>query len=247
MKKKLAFLAVLSGLFVNAQSNWSLTGNSGTNSSNNFLGTIDNQDLVFKMNNLERIRISNYPNANLLFNGVTIFKIDEETDYFRIYNVPNDYNPFRIDGYNKIVFLEEESANEGRVVIGSKTLANCSDCNNYKLFVKGGIRTEQVKVDIAANNGWADYVFKKDYKLMPLKEVEHFITNNGHLPEVPSTEEAIKNGIELKEMNILLLKKVEELTLHLIDQNKQLTDQSSQLKKQNEEIEALKTKINALK
>ena len=68
-------------------------------------------------------------------------------------------------------------------------------------------------VEIAAENGWADYVFAKDYKLMPLKEVEKYININGHLPEVPSTEEAIKNGIELKEMNILLLKKVEELTL----------------------------------
>jgi hypothetical protein len=57
---------------------------------------------------------------------------------------------------------------------------------------------------------------------MPLKEVEYFITNNGHLPEVPSTEEAIKNGIELKEMNILLLKKIEELTLYTIEQQKRI-------------------------
>lgn len=97
-----------------------------------------------------------------------------------------------------------------------------ADGEKYKLFVKDGIRTEKVKVDIAASNGWADYVFKKDYQLMPLYKVEAFITENGHLPEVPSTEEAIKNGIELKEMNILLLKKIEELTLYSIEQQKRI-------------------------
>ena len=96
------------------------------------------------------------------------------------------------------------------------------DGEKYKLFVKDGIRTEKVKVDIADSNGWADYVFEKDYKLMPLNEVEQFINKNGHLPEVPTTEEAIKNGIELKAMNILLLKKIEELTLYNIEQQKRI-------------------------
>lgn len=97
-----------------------------------------------------------------------------------------------------------------------------ADGEKYKLFVKDGIKTEKVKVDIAASNGWADYVFTKDYQLMPLSKVEKFITENGHLPEVPTTEEAIKNGIELKEMNILLLKKIEELTLYTIQQQKRI-------------------------
>lgn len=99
---------------------------------------------------------------------------------------------------------------------------NCSDCADYRFFVKDGIRTEKIKVDIAANNGWADYVFEADYKLMPLTEVEQFIKQNGHLPEVPTTAEAIENGIELKEMNILLLKKVEELTLYSIELQKRI-------------------------
>ena len=57
---------------------------------------------------------------------------------------------------------------------------------------------------------------------MPLNELDQFIKTNGHLPEVPTTEEAIANGIELKEMNILLLKKVEELTLYTLQQQKQI-------------------------
>lgn len=104
----------------------------------------------------------------------------------------------------------------------------CTDCDDYRLFVKDGIRTEKIKVDIAANNGWADYVFEPGYNLMPLTEVEQFIKENGHLPEVPTTEEAIANGIELKEMNILLLKKVEELTLYSIELQKRIEALESQ-------------------
>lgn len=108
-----------------------------------------------------------------------------------------------------------------KIGIGTENMF-CADCADYRLFVKDGIRTEKIKVDIAANNGWADYVFEPDYKLMPLTEVEQFIKQNGHLPEVPTTAQAIANGIELKEMNILLLKKVEELTLYSIELQKRI-------------------------
>jgi hypothetical protein len=124
--------------------------------------------------------------------------------------------------------------NNGTIGIGTSNLPAdgiAGDGEKYKLFVKDGIKTEKVKVEIATANGWADYVFDKDYKLMPLQEVENYIKKNGHLPEVPTTEEAIQNGIELKEMNILLLKKVEELTLHLIQQDKRIEELESQNKK----------------
>ncbi|SDF65297.1 autotransporter outer membrane beta-barrel domain-containing protein [Epilithonimonas hungarica] len=124
--------------------------------------------------------------------------------------------------------------NNGTIGIGTSNLPSdgiAGDGEKYKLFVKDGIKTEKVKVEIAAANGWADYVFTKDYKLMPLKEVENYISINGHLPEVPSTEEAIQNGIELKEMNILLLKKIEELTLHLIKQDKRIEELEANNKK----------------
>src|SRR5690606_7918385 len=114
-----------------------------------------------------------------------------------------------------------------KIGIGTDELF-CTDCTDYRLFVKDGIRTEKIKVDIAANNGWADYVFAEDYNLMPLTQVEQFIKQNGHLPEVPTTQEAIANGIELKEMNILLLKKVEELTLYSIELQKRIEALESQ-------------------
>ncbi|REC50042.1 hypothetical protein [Chryseobacterium pennipullorum] len=125
---------------------------------------------------------------------------------------------------SKVFFVSSTS----RVGIGTNAV-NCVGCDDYMLFVRNGIKTEKVKVEIAANNGWADYVFAKDYQLMPLKELKSFINDNGHLPEVPTTEEAIKNGIELKEMNILLLKKIEELTLYTLQQQEKMDEQSKRL------------------
>ncbi len=73
---------------------------------------------------------------------------------------------------------------------------------------------------------WPDFVFESDYDLLPLGELQSYIKKNKHLPEVPSAKEVEKDGIDLVEMNRILLKKVEELTLYLIDQNEQLEKQS---------------------
>ena len=112
----------------------------------------------------------------------------------------------------------------GKIAIGGRSNFSCSDCLAYNLFVKDGIRTEKVKVDVATAAGWADYVFAKDYKLMPLQEVKNYIDQNQHLPEVPSAEEVVANGVELKEMTTLLLKKIEELTLYTIEQQNQIDE-----------------------
>ncbi|MBT1695596.1 hypothetical protein KK083_01830 [Fulvivirgaceae bacterium PWU4] len=91
-----------------------------------------------------------------------------------------------------------------------------------KLTVKGDIHTREVRVDMTGPLVPPDYVFEKDYNLLPLSEVEAYINANKHLPEVPSAKEMEANGLNLKEMNLLLLKKVEELTLHLIEANKKI-------------------------
>jgi hypothetical protein len=91
----------------------------------------------------------------------------------------------------------------------------------YKLYVEDGIRTERVKVDIASENGWADYVFEKDYELMSTEELEAYIKEHKHLPGVPSAKEVVANGIDLAEMNKILLEKIEELTLRVIELEKQ--------------------------
>jgi hypothetical protein len=87
---------------------------------------------------------------------------------------------------------------------------------------------KEIRVALPGTGCWPDYVFKKDYKLTPLNELEQFITQNQHLPNVPSAAEVEENGILLGEMNAILLQKVEELTLYILDLQKQITE----LKKQ---------------
>ena len=94
--------------------------------------------------------------------------------------------------------------------------------STYKMAIAGGIITEKVRVATNGTVFWADFVFDKNYSLRPLSEVEKFIKTNKHLPEIPSTSEVTKNGIDLAETQALLLQKVEELTLYVIQQNKKI-------------------------
>lgn len=97
---------------------------------------------------------------------------------------------------------------------------NMADSHLYNLYVAKGIRTERIKVDVAANNGWADYVFEEDYELMPTLELEAYIKEHKHLPGVPSAAEVAEEGIDLAEINKILLEKIEELTLRVIELEK---------------------------
>jgi hypothetical protein len=90
---------------------------------------------------------------------------------------------------------------------------------DYALSVDGGIVAKKCVIQI---KDWADYVFASDYSLKPLEEVEAFIEENKHLPDVPSEKMVLEEGIELAEMNKILLQKVEELTLYLIEQDKKI-------------------------
>lgn len=114
-----------------------------------------------------------------------------------------------------------------------------------KLTVKGKIHTQEVKVNLLGPLV-PDYVFAKDYNLATLKEVELYINKNSHLPEIPSANEIEKNGLLLAEMNMKLLKKIEELTLYAIEQEKKtekltldLIEQNKIVLEQNKRIEKL--------
>jgi hypothetical protein len=96
-----------------------------------------------------------------------------------------------------------------------------------KLTVKGKIHAEEVRIDLSVPA--PDYVFRDDYKLKSLQEVEDYIKKNSHLPEIPSAKEIEKNGLMLAEMNMSLLKKIEELTLYSIEQNKKIEAQSKEI------------------
>lgn len=92
---------------------------------------------------------------------------------------------------------------------------------NGKTFVNNKITAKEVEVKA---NVWADYVFKKDYKLMPLADLENYVKEHNRLPEIPSEAEVMEYGVNLGEMNVLLLKKIEEMTLYIIEQNKRISE-----------------------
>jgi len=96
---------------------------------------------------------------------------------------------------------------------------------NFALSVNGNIRAKEIIVE----SGWSDFVFDPGYYLAPLNEVENFIKTNRHLKDIPTEAQVKADGIGLAEMNKLLLQKVEEITLYLIDANKRITELQQQV------------------
>jgi hypothetical protein len=151
-------------------------------------------------------------------------EVDKDPVAFKIgFKAPNEVDEhefFSIDSYG------------GRVKIGNVN----SNVDGYKLYVEEGILTEKVKVAVKNSEDWFDHVLNQDYPLMPISDLEKYIKANNHLPDVPTTKEVMQNGIDLGKMNGILLKKVEELTLYLIEMKKDL----EQTKK---DLEATKNRI----
>jgi hypothetical protein len=112
-----------------------------------------------------------------------------------------------------------------------------------KLAVNGTITTKEIEVQVG---GWPDFIFEDNYKLMPLNKLEQIIKKEKSLPGIPTNNEAIEEGIKLGEMQAKLLEKVEELTLYVIEQDKELTELKEEvgdLRKVNKE---LRNKMSAL-
>ena len=123
---------------------------------------------------------------------------------------------FRNSAFNK-TFLTINS--NGKVGIGVNTPDPADWCPsdpNYLLWVRTGIRTEKLKVDLAGNNNWYDHVFSSAYEKKSLSEVEAYIKEYGHLPEIPSASEVKAEGIDVGDMIGRLLQKIEEMTLDVI-------------------------------
>lgn len=107
--------------------------------------------------------------------------------------------------------------------------SNLSATSGFKLAVDGGILCEEVKV--IANVPSADYVFDENYKLHSIAEVADYVKENKHLPDVPSAKDFQENGYRIGDMDNLLLQKIEELTLYIIEQQKQINDLQEKLNK----------------
>jgi hypothetical protein len=122
----------------------------------------------------------------------------------------------------------------GNVLIGDP-LTVCIPNTNYKLFVQTGILTEKVKVAVNCSTDWSDYVFDEKYELKGINELEAYLKIHKHLPNIPSADDVVRDGVDLGQMDAKLLEKIEELTLYLIQQNKKI-------EKMQEEIDTLKKK-----
>ena len=121
----------------------------------------------------------------------------------------------------------------GNVGIGTTTPGS------YKLAVEGKIGAREIVVTTAP---WADFVFDSNYDLMSLSDLDAFIKENKHLPEIPTTKEVSENGVSVGEMNAKLLQKIEELTLHTIKQQKLIENQQQLINAMTKRIDNLENK-----
>lgn len=131
------------------------------------------------------------------------------------------FAPGSIPVNNQKVSLNMPWAN--KMAIGGKF------ATGFNLSVRGKSIFEHVEVKLASD--WPDYVFQDNYKLKSLEEVENYISENSHLPGIPSAQEVEKSGINIAEMDALLLQKIEELTLYNIELNKKLSAIEAQMNK----------------
>lgn len=196
---------------------------------------------------------TNYAVAAVIYDGVQNPLPFQETGgpAHSYKNIPDSYvNPAGIS-IGGAAYFNGNGVNYFAGNIGIGTVSP----NGYKLAVQGNVHAQEVVVDI---NNWPDYVFKKDYTLTPLADLKAYINQNQHLPEIPSEKEITEQGLNLGEMNKLLIKKIEELTLYLIEKDKQLSElndkRQAEIKAQNNinqqlinQLDEIKRQVNKLK
>jgi len=163
--------------------------------------------------------------GNVIANGQIKGEMSHTSGYLSIKPFDSSYDEgsetrVYYDGNKKELVFTNSEANTyysgitvGHIFSSGPVKIGTSSAGSHKLAVNGSIRSKEINVEA---NGWADFVFDEEYKLMPLSELETFIQKYGHLPNVPTEAEVMENGVNLKEMNVKLLEKVEELTLYVI-------------------------------
>lgn len=147
------------------------------------------------------------------------FSLQSTSEAFRIYDNSKTAERFRIDP-------------SGNIGIGT------ANPGTHKLAVNGSIRAKEVVVD----TNWSDFVFAPDYQLRSLEEVELHIAEHGHLPDVPSASVIESSGLSVGEAQKIMMQKIEELTLYVIELEKRSQSQQRLIDSQQEEIESLKVR-----
>jgi hypothetical protein len=208
------------------------SGNSYLNGGNIGIGTVNpnNKLEITGATGSSGLRFTNLnaASATTLSTGGKVLSVDANGD---IILVKDSVGTTGVSNtvWTQIANNRIQNSNTGAVVIGGLNTAALP--GNYKLYVKDGILTEEVKIAAEGSLDWADYVFAKDYKLRSLAEVESYVKSNKHLPGVPSAEEVSKNGINVAKMEAKLLEKIEELTLYMIDLKKENNNLKGRLRK----------------
>jgi uncharacterized coiled-coil protein SlyX len=231
---------------------WSMTGNIGMNADSNFVGNVDSVRLAFRTKNIERMGIS--PIGNVGIGTINPTAQLHTTGTVRFAGLTGDSTQNRVlvtDTSGKVFYRNVSSLNN-RWIYSNGTLYDSSDniaigTNNpqgYKLAVNGTAIFTKAKVKTAGT--WPDYVFKKDYALPSLSEVENYISCHQHLPGIVSEHDVQLQGIDLGDHASALLKKVEELTLYLIQQDKTLTSKKEQIDDLEKQLASQKGQVDAL-
>jgi hypothetical protein len=231
---------------------WQTNGNylNTTNQADAFLGSLDAKDLRIKTDNtlrmvvksggqvqvgqdLDNFPVNGVPQARLAIrqghgNWLTLNTATEPGAPLRYWGL---HNPIEQD---RLMFYFQPGANDpiynvltlhenGKVSIGDVSTAT-DQTYDYGLYVHKGLLTERVKVALKTSSEWSDHVFLSGYRLMPLAEVECFIQENGHLPGVPSADQMVEQGLDVVRTDAMLLEKIEEITIHLIQLNARIIE-----------------------
>lgn len=128
---------------------------------------------------------------------------------------------------NNIVWSSNTHPQSINFYVGNGNIGFGTLVPTEKLSVNGNIRAKEIKVE---SSNWPDYVFSPSHEKPSLKDLEVYINENKHLPEIPSAKQVEEKGLSLGNMNALLLKKIEELTLYMIEQDKKSEKQETRIK-----------------
>lgn len=180
---------------------------------------------IVNTNRTAAIQVRTYGNT-LPFQRLMFFEYDKvDTKIMEVLNTTSNYTAFSLKANGEMDIHNGTApifhlGTDGKLSLGNGTM------QTFQVETTGMIRGRRMKLDL---NTWADYVFEPSYQLMPLNEVESFVKKEKHLPNVPSEQELKKDGADVMELNKILMEKVEELTLYLIQQNKNTEELKQQL------------------